>query len=103
MHYRSRSIDEAKEMAQDAFALHIQGMAADGEKIQPLRKLDDVLAQPDYSDAVAILIVGVAEPKPHTVRVDVPPSLKTCSTKSIASPKSGACHAHRFWFMPPKR
>ena len=65
------SIDEAKEMAQDALALHIQGMAADGEKIPVPSKLDDVLAQPDYSDAVAILVAGVAEPKPHIVRVNV--------------------------------
>jgi predicted RNase H-like HicB family nuclease/predicted transcriptional regulator len=66
-----RSIDEAREMAQDALALHIQGMAADGEKIPTPSKLDDILAQPDYSDAAAILVVGVAEPKPHAVRVNV--------------------------------
>ena len=66
-----RSIDEAREMAQDALALHIQGMAADGEKIPTPSKLDDILAQPDYSDAAAILVVGVAETKPHTVRVNV--------------------------------
>ncbi|MBS1239167.1 MAG: hypothetical protein H6R38_485 [Deltaproteobacteria bacterium] len=65
------SIDEAKEMAQDALALHIQGMAADGEKIPAPSKLDDILAQPDYSDATAVLVVSVADPKPRTVRVNV--------------------------------
>jgi len=65
------SIDEAKEMAQDALALHIHGMAADGEKIPAPSKLDDILAQPDYSDATAVLVVSVADPKPRTVRVNV--------------------------------
>jgi len=65
------SIDEAKEMAQDALALHIQGMAADGEKIPAPSKLDDILAQPDYSDATAVLVVSVADPKPRTVRVNI--------------------------------
>lgn len=66
-----RSIDEAKEMALDALALHIKGLVADGEKIPPPSKLDGILAHPDYSGAVAILIVGVADPKPRTVRVNV--------------------------------
>ena len=65
------SIDEAKEMAQDAYALHIQGMAADGEKIPAPSKLDDILAQPDYADAAAILVVSVSDPKPRTVCVNV--------------------------------
>ena len=65
------SIDEAKEMAQDALALHIQGMVADGDKIPAPSKLVDIVAQPDYSDAAAILVVSVAEPKPRTVRVNV--------------------------------
>jgi len=42
-----------------------------GEKVPAPSKLNDVLAQPDYSDAVAILFGGVAEPKPHTVRINV--------------------------------
>jgi len=66
-----RSIDEAKEMAHEALALHIKGMAADGEKIPTPSKLDDILSSPDYADAVAILVVGVTEPRPRTVRVNV--------------------------------
>ncbi len=34
-------------------------------------KLDDILSCPDYADAVAILVVGVTEPRPRTVRVNV--------------------------------
>ncbi|MFO7709652.1 MAG: type II toxin-antitoxin system HicB family antitoxin [Desulfobacterales bacterium] len=66
-----RTIDEAKEMAHDALNLHIKGMTADGEKIPAPSKLDDILAHPDYSDAIAILVVGVSDPKPRTVRVNV--------------------------------
>jgi predicted RNase H-like HicB family nuclease len=65
------SIDEAKEMALDALTLHIKGMAADGEKIPAPSKLDSILAKREYTDAAAILIVGVADPKPRTVRVNV--------------------------------
>jgi predicted RNase H-like HicB family nuclease len=65
------SIDAAKEMAIDALSLHIKGMAADGEKIPAPSKLDDILAHRDYSDAAAVLVVGVADPKPRTVRVNV--------------------------------
>ncbi len=61
------SIDEAKEMALDALTLHIKGMAADGEKIPAPSKLDSILAKREYTDAAAILIVGVADPKPNVL------------------------------------
>jgi predicted RNase H-like HicB family nuclease len=65
------SIDEAKDMAHDALALHIKGMLEDGEKIPVPSNLEDIMADPDYSDAVAILVVTVSETKPRTVRVNI--------------------------------
>jgi len=65
------SIDEAKDMAHDALALHIKGMLEDGEKIPAPSNLEDIMADPDYSDAVAILVVTVSETKPRTVRVNI--------------------------------
>jgi predicted RNase H-like HicB family nuclease len=65
------SIDEAKDMAHDALSLHIKGMLEDGEKIPAPSKLEEIMADPDCSDAVAILVVTVSETKPRTVRVNI--------------------------------
>jgi predicted RNase H-like HicB family nuclease len=65
------SIDEAKDMAHDALDLHIKGMLEDGETIPTPSNLEDIMADPDYSDAVAILVVTVSEEKPRSVRVNI--------------------------------
>ena len=65
------SIDEAKDMAQDAISLHIKGMLEDGERIPAPSKLDDIMDDPDYSDAAAIIIVTVSDAKPRSVRVNI--------------------------------
>ena len=65
------SIDEAKDMAHDALSLHIKGMLEDAESIPAPSKLEDIMADPDYSDAVAILVVTVSETKPRSVRVNI--------------------------------
>jgi predicted RNase H-like HicB family nuclease len=65
------SIDEAKDMAHDALSLHIKGMLEDGESIPAPSKLEDIMADPDYSDAAAILVVTVSETKPRCVRVNI--------------------------------
>jgi predicted RNase H-like HicB family nuclease len=65
------SIDEAKDMADDALSLHVQGMLEDGEKIPTPSKLEDIMADPDNSDAIAILVVSISETKPRSVRVNI--------------------------------
>jgi predicted RNase H-like HicB family nuclease len=65
------TIDEAKDMAHDALTLHIKGMLEDGEKIPAPSKLEDIMADPDYSDAAAILVVTVSDQKPRSVRVNI--------------------------------
>ncbi len=65
------SIDEAKDMAHEALSLHIKGMMDDGEKIPAPSKLEDIMDDPDYSDAAAILIVSVSESKHRSVRVNI--------------------------------
>ena len=65
------SIDEAKDMAHEALSLHIKGMLEDGESIPAPSKLEDIMADPDYSDAIAILVVTVSEIKPRSVRVNI--------------------------------
>ena len=65
------TIDEAKDMAHDALSLHIKGMLEDGDIIPASSKLEDIMDDPDYSDAAAILIVSVSEVKPRSVRVNI--------------------------------
>jgi len=66
-----RTIDEAKELAQEALSLHIQGMLEDGEEVPAPSSLEDVMADPENSDAVAFLVVSAPESKPKAVRVNV--------------------------------
>ena len=65
------SIDEAKDMANDVLSLHIKGILEDGENLPAPSKLEDIIDDPDYSDAVAILVVSVSEVKPRSVRVNI--------------------------------
>jgi len=65
------SIDEAKDMAHDALSLHIKGMMEDGENIPAPSKLENIMDDPDYSDAAAILIVSISDAKPRSVRVNI--------------------------------
>jgi predicted RNase H-like HicB family nuclease len=66
-----RSIDDAKDMAQDAISLHIKGMLEDGESIPAPSKLEDIMDDPDYADAAAVIIVTVSDAKPRSVRVNI--------------------------------
>ena len=65
------TIDEAKDMAHDVLSLHIKGMLEDGENIPTPSKLEDIMDDPDYSDAAAILVVSVSEAKPRSVGVNI--------------------------------
>ncbi len=65
------NIDEAKDMAQDAIALHVNGMIEDGERLPVPSKLEEIMADSDYYDAVAYLVVGIPDAKPRTVRVNI--------------------------------
>lgn len=66
-----KNIDEAKDMAQEALTLHIQGMLEDGDQLPVPSKLEDIMSDPDFADAIAYLVVSVPDAKPRTVRVNV--------------------------------
>jgi len=65
------SIDEAKDMADDALSLHVKGLLEDGEDIPSPSKLEDIMENPEYSDSVAILVVSISEAKARSVRVNI--------------------------------
>jgi len=65
------SIDEAKDMANDALSLHVKGLIEDGEDIPNPSKLEDIMENPEYSDSAAILVVSISEAKARSVRVNI--------------------------------
>ncbi len=50
------TLDEAKDMAAEALAFHVEGMIEDGDAIPDPSSLETVLDDPDNADAVAFLV-----------------------------------------------
>lgn len=63
------SLDEARAMAEEALALHLEGMAEDGEAAPEPSSLDAVMADRENRDGVAILVN--ADLKTRSVRVNI--------------------------------
>ncbi len=64
------ALDEARAMAEEALALHIEGLAEDGKAIPEPSSLQSIMADPQNRDGVAILVAAKAETA-KTVRVNV--------------------------------
>lgn len=65
-----KDLDDARAMAEEALALHVEGLIADDEAIPEASSLEEVMADPENRDGVAIL-VGVKTDPHRTVRVNV--------------------------------
>jgi len=63
-----KTLEEARRMAAEALALHIGGMAEDGEAIPEPSTIDDVADDPAMKGAVAFLVSVDLE---KTVRVNI--------------------------------
>ena len=83
------NIDEAKDMAQEALTLHIQGMLEDGEQLPVPSRLEDIMSDSDYVNAIAFLVVSVPDAKPRTVRVNVTVPEMTLKQIDAAAKKRG--------------
>ena len=64
------TLDEARAGAEEALALHIEGMIEDGEAIPEPTSLDNVMADPENRDGVAILVKALPLDQ-RSVRVNV--------------------------------
>ena len=84
-----KNIDEAKDMAQEALILHIQGMIEDGEKLPGPSKLEEIMNDPDYTGAAAFLVVSVPDSKPRNVRVNITLPEMTLKQIDAAAKKRG--------------
>jgi len=79
------NIDEAKDMAQDALTLHIQGMIEDGEKLPAPSKLEEIMADLDFADAAAFLVVrvNIAVPEMTLKQIDTAAKKRGMSRSSF--------------------
>jgi len=65
-----KTLDEARLMAGETLAMHIAGMAEDGEAIPEPSTIDDLAEDPDRKGAVAFL-VSVDVPAGKTLRINI--------------------------------
>ena len=84
-----KNIDEAKDMAQEALSLHIQGMLEDGDKLPTPSRLEDIMSDPDFANPIAYLVVSVPDAKPRTVRVNITVPEMTLKQIDAAAKKHG--------------
>ena len=63
-------LDDARRMAEEALALHVEGLLEDGEAVPEPSSLDAVMADPDNQDVVAILVSLKTESK-KAVRINI--------------------------------
>lgn len=84
-----QTIDEAKDFAQEALSLHIKGMLEDGDKLPVPSNLEKIMANKDFADTVAYLVVTVPDAKPRTVRVNITVPEMTLKQIDAAAKKRG--------------
>ena len=63
------TLDEARDMAAEALTFHIEGMVEDGDAIPEPSSLEQVMADHENRDGVAILVA--TEIRSKTVRVNI--------------------------------
>ena len=51
-----KTLDDARDMAAEALALHLQGIAEDGEAVPEPSSLEEVMASAENRDGVAVLV-----------------------------------------------
>ncbi len=64
------SQEEARRLAVEALAFHINGMVAGGETIPTPSTLDEIMADPDHQDGFGFL-VDVPDPPGRALRINV--------------------------------
>jgi predicted RNase H-like HicB family nuclease len=84
-----QTVDEAKDLAQEALALHVKGMIEDGDQLPAPSKLEDIMADADYAGAVAYLVVSIPDTKPRTIRVNITVPEMTLKQIDAAAKKRG--------------
>jgi HicB_like antitoxin of bacterial toxin-antitoxin system len=64
-------------------------MLEDGEQLPSPSRLEEIMNNPDYANAIAYLVVSVPDAKPRTVRVNVTVPEMTLKQNDAAAKKQG--------------
>lgn len=64
------TLDEARAMAEEALAFHVDGMIEDGDAIPEPSSLELIMAEPENRDGVAILVT-LRSQSPKSVRINI--------------------------------
>jgi predicted RNase H-like HicB family nuclease len=64
------TLDEAREMAEQALAFHLDGLEQDGEALPEPSSLETVMGDPENRDGVAILVPAPNRPA-RSVRINI--------------------------------
>ena len=64
------TLDEARRLAAEALALHVNGLIEDGDTLPAPSSLDAIMADPDNADAV-VFLVDVPESPARAIRINV--------------------------------
>lgn|SRR5579872_3338878 len=65
-----RTLEEARRMAEEALAFHVDGMRQDGEPVPPPSSMDVIMSDRHNRNAVAFL-VDLPNPSPRAIRINV--------------------------------
>ena len=65
-----RTLEEARRMAEEALAFHVDGMIAGGEAVPEPSDLDAIMADPQNRDAVGFVVRVAAHPG-RAIRINV--------------------------------
>jgi len=68
-----KTLDEVRDMGAEALALHLEGMAADGEAAPEPSSLEEIMKASENRDGVAVLIAApMAEVKSVRINITMP-------------------------------
>lgn len=65
-----RTLEEARRMAEEVLAFHVDGMRQDGEPVPPPSSMDVIMSDRHNRNAVAFL-VDLPNPSPRAIRINV--------------------------------
>ena len=70
-----RTLEDARRMAAEALALHVEGMTEDGETIPEPASLDTIMTNAENKDAVAVLVDVATRSRSIRINVTLPQDL----------------------------
>lgn len=66
------TIEDARAMAEEALAFHIEGMVEDGESLPLPSSIDDIMQERESRDAVAFLVETKIDERTIRINVSIP-------------------------------